>query len=134
MNHLFQVSMVMLVLTGLTACSCDPKPCVGNTCAAPTLVSVVVSDSTARGCELLLTEQSGTSVLEGRFDKGVVGTSVRESPRVALAFVAPGDATIPADGVRLALTAGTAAGVTITKSSCVDIKGARLPNATVSLR
>jgi hypothetical protein len=138
---------LIAALTALSACTCGPKqcsatsPCPGGaacgadgTCASPTLVSVVVSDRLARGCEVLLTEQSGTAVLEGKFDQGVVGTSLREAPRVALTFVAPGDAAIPGGGVRLALSSGTAAGVTVTKASCVDVKGARLPNAIVSLR
>lgn len=138
---------VLAVLSALSACTCGPKQCgptsacadgavcgVDGTCAPPTLVHVVVSDASARGCEVLLAEQPGTSFATATFEKGVVGTSLREAPRVALTFVAPGDAAIPGDGVRLALSSGAASGLSVTKSSCVDVKGARLPNATVSLR
>ncbi len=110
------------------ACGADGK------CAAPTLAGVVVSDPAARGCEVLLTESAGTVVTAGQFSSGVVGTSLREAPRVALTFVAPGDAPFPAGGVQLSLAQGTTAGVSVTKATCVDSKGARLPGATVTIR
>lgn len=110
------------------ACGADGK------CAAPTLAGVVVSDPTARGCEVLLTESAGTVVTAGQFSGGVVGTSLREAPRVALTFVAPGDAPFPAGGVQLSLAQGTTAGVSVTKATCVDSKGTRLPGATVTIR
>lgn len=110
------------------ACGSDGK------CTAPMLVGLVVSDPAARGCEVLLTEQAGTVVANGQFTGGVVGTTVRQAPRVAMTFVAPGDSAFPAGGVQLALSSGTTAGLTVTKAACVDVKGARLPNATVSIR
>ncbi|MBL8919180.1 MAG: hypothetical protein JNJ54_09995 [Myxococcaceae bacterium] len=110
------------------ACGADGK------CAAPTLAGVVVSDPAARGCEVLLTEAPGTVITSGQFSGGVVGTSIREAPKVALTFVAPGDAPFPAGGVQLALAQGATSGVTVTKASCVDVKGARLAGATVTIR
>lgn len=112
---------------GLT-CGSDGK------CTAPMLVGLVVSDPAARGCEVLLTEQPGTSIANGQFTGGVVGTTVRQAPRVAMTFVAPADSAFPAGGVQLALSSGSTAGLTVTKASCVDVKGARLPNATISIR
>lgn len=127
---------------GEAACACrtgnecnDGLVCGGDgTCGAPTLVGLVVSDAAARGCEVLLTESAGTVVTAGQFSGGVVGTSLREAPRVALTFVAPGDAPFPARGVQLSLAQGTTAGVSVTKVSCVDSKGARLPGAAVTIR
>lgn len=110
------------------ACGADGK------CAAPTLVGLVVSDPAARGCEVLLTEQPGTVVSSGQFSGGVVGTTLREAPRVAMTFVAPGDSAFPAGSVQLGLAQGTTAGLTVTKASCVDVKGARLAGATVTIR
>lgn len=146
---------ILVLLLAVSACTCAPqcKPgeaactclagnqcndglvCGGDgKCAAPTLAGVVVSDPAARGCEVLLTEAAGTVITAGQFSGGVVGTSLREAPRVALTFVAPGDAPFPAGGVQLALAQGTTAGVTVTKASCVDSKGTRLPAATVTIR
>lgn len=110
------------------ACGADGK------CGAPTLVGLVVSDPAARACEVLLAEQPGTVVSVGQFTGGVVGTSIREAPKVALTFVAPGDSAFPAGSVQLALSRGTTAGLTVTKASCVDAKGARLAGATVTIR
>lgn len=140
----------------LQSCSCGAKPCTtgqagcacrdgnqcddgavcgsGNLCQAPTLVGLQVSDGAARGCEVVLTEQPGTAIAFGKFSGGVVGTSIRQAPRVALTFVAPKDAAFPGDGVQLALSSGQLSGVTVTKSSCVDAKGAKLPGASVTLR
>lgn len=150
---LFASLLVSLFLVSGCACGekCKPGdvtcPCLsGNTCndgltcggdgkcTAPMLVGLVVSDPSARGCEVLLTEQAGTAVATGQFTGGVVGTTVRQAPRVAMTFVAPGDSSFPAGGVQLALSSGSTAGLTVTKASCVDVKGARLPNATVSIR
>jgi len=135
-----------LALSLLSSCSCGPKSCANGqacdpgtvcgpagTCVAPTVSSLQVP-ATARGCEVLLTEQPGTTFDSVKFGPGVVGTSLREAPRVALTFVAAKDAAIGADQVQLALTAGTATGLTLTSASCVDASGAKLPNAAVSLR
>jgi hypothetical protein len=83
---------------------------------------------------VLLTESAGTTVATGAFSGGVVGTTLRQAPQVALTFVAPGDAPFPAGSVQLSLASGTTAGLTVTKASCVDVKGARLPGATVTIR
>lgn len=146
---------VTVALAVLPACNCN-KPCeVGqatcacrdgnqcddgavcsdsNICVAPKLVDIQVSDSAARGCELLVTEKPGTQVAFGKFATGVVGSYVRESPKVAVAFVAEKDSPLPGSGAQLALSAGDAAGLTVAKSSCVDAKGGKLPGAAVTIR
>lgn len=129
-------ALLLLSLAVFSSCSCGPTPCVDGdpACTPMTLVGVTVSDPTARGCEVLLTEQPGTRVERGTFTQGVVGTSLREAPRVALTFVVSGDTAFPNGSVQLALSAGALSGVTVTQATCVDLAGARLPNATVSLR
>jgi hypothetical protein len=135
-----------LVVTTASACSCGPKSCANGqpcdtgtvcgpagTCVAPTFTSFTIP-AEARGCEVLLTEQAGTTFDSAKFGTGVVGTSLREAPRVAITFVAAKDTAITADQVQLALTSGSAAGLSITRASCVDVTGSKLPNATVSLR
>lgn len=116
--------------------SCDEGAVCGpdGVCAAPGFVSLVVSDPAARGCEVLLTEGAGATVALAKFDSTAVGTFLREAPRVAVTFVAANDAAFSASGAQLGLTAGQASGLTVTKATCVDAKGAVLPNATVSLR
>ncbi|MBL8952705.1 MAG: hypothetical protein JNK82_18135 [Myxococcaceae bacterium] len=115
---------------------CDDGAVCGadNVCVAPTLSGISVSDPKARGCEVLLTEAAGTSIAFGKFQSGVVGTSVHEAPRTALAFVAPNDQALPSDGVQVALTKGTAAGLTVAQATCVDAAGARLDGVTVTVR
>jgi len=98
------------------------------------MVGLVVSDAAARGCEVLLAEAPGTTIAKATFNSGVQGVSLRQAPQLAVTFVAPADAPLPSGGVTLALTSGALSGVTVTKATCVDSKGARLPNATVSLR
>ena len=81
----------------------------------------------------MLTESTGTAVATVAFKAGVVGTFVREAPRTAVTFVAPGDATIPTNGVEVALS-GPTSGVTVSKVSCVDAAGQKLSGVTVSLK
>lgn len=104
-----------------------------NKCVAPTTVGVQVSDANARGCEVLLTEAAGSTVADVTFSKGVQGAFVREAPKVAFSFVAPADARLPAESIGVAIT-GPASGVTVSKVSCVDSAGAKLANATVTIR
>lgn len=114
--------------------ACDPGLlCGAGTCSPGTLVTLQPGDPAVRGCEVLLTEQPGTTVGSVVFGGGVVGTFVREAPRVALSFVAPGDAALPAAGVQVGIT-GPTAGLTVTKSSCVDGNAQKLPNAVPALR
>lgn len=105
----------------------------GNKCLAPSAVGVQVSDPNARGCEVLLTEAAGSTVAEVSFSKGVKGVFFREAPRVAFSFVAPADARLPADGLAVAI-AGPASGVSVSKVTCVDSAGVRIPNATVRIQ
>lgn len=152
----FSLFFVAVVLSLLAAgCSCGPKECkagtsgcactagstcdpgllcgAAHTCGPGTLGGLTVSDAAARGCEVLLTEQAGTTVGAVTFQGGVVGTWVREAPRVAITFVAPGDSALPGDGVQLGLV-GPTAGLTLTKASCVDAVGKKLPASSVSVQ
>jgi hypothetical protein len=125
---------------GSNACACTENVCdtglvclPNNTCGAAVAAGLGVSDAAARGCEVLLTEQAGTTVAAVIFGDGVVGTFVREAPKVAVSFVASADAQLPAAGISLALS-GPASGLVVSKAACVDAKGAKLPAASVSLR
>ncbi len=144
-----------VLLLCLSSCSCGPKPCsegeagcacrAGNTCddglacgsdgkcGAVEVRGVHVSDAAARGCEVVLGEQAGTTVTGVVFKNGLKGAFVREAPRVAVTFVAGGDQAIAAGSVEVRLS-GSAPSVTLASGSCVDSKGARLGGAPVSVR
>lgn len=106
------------------ACGAD------NKCVPPVAAGLQV-DAAARGCELLLTESGATTVLTANFKNGVKGTFIRQAPKVALTFVSGGDTAIGSN-VELGL-GGPTSGITVTRSSCVDVKGAPI-SGTVSLR
>jgi hypothetical protein len=111
--------------TGLT-CGADGK------CAGGSTSGVTVTDANARGCELLLNEPAGTAVVGVTFNNGLKGTWVRESPKVAVTFVAGADKAIGDGSVVLALTGGTS--VSVTKASCVDVHGARVNGTPVVIK
>lgn len=148
--------LLMLSLTLLAFSACPPKPpcapgqldcacaeaqrCDEGVCGAegkcvnPTFVSLQVSDPTARGCEVLLSEQPGTTFASAAWTQGVVGTALRQAPRVALTFVAPKDASLPAGSIQLALASGSAAGLSVVSATCVDVNGAKLAAASVVVK
>lgn len=122
---------------GTNACACksgsvcnDGLACSNNVCAPPVAAGLQI-DAAARGCELLLTESGTSTVVSANFKNGVKGTFIRHAPQVAVTFVAAGDSAIGAN-VELGL-GGPASGLTVTKSNCVDVKGARL-TSSVSIR
>jgi hypothetical protein len=137
--------VLLLVVSLVSGCSCGKQSCsAGQSCPAgqvcggdgfcgsATIAGFTV-DARARGCEVLLTEQPGTEFSAATFGTGVVGTALRQAPSVAITFVAAADKAVGGDQVQLALTSGTAAGLTVTRASCVDVTGAKLPDVTVSL-
>jgi hypothetical protein len=103
-----------------------------NTCGGGVAKGVHV-DATARGCELLLTEAAGTTVAGVSFTNGLKGTFVRESPKVAVTFVAGGDKAISDGSVQLTL-GGDNPSVAMVLGSCVDVHGARLPGSPVTVQ
>lgn len=145
------VSMVALLLAA--GCNCNPGACApgtqscaclaGGTCNAGLVCSsdlkcgpavtigVQVSDATARGCEFVLTEASGTEVVSVEFKNGAKGSWIRQAPKVAVTVVAGSDAALTG-AVSLGL-AGAASGLEFSKVSCVDLKGQRLAS-TLSIR
>lgn len=106
-------------------CGADQK------CSPAVAAEVQISDASARGCELLLTETDATQVSSVTFKNGARGTWVREAPRVAITVVSGGDTAL-AGAVQLGLT-GAATELTLSKAGCVDLKGQRLAS-TLSLR
>lgn len=147
----FLVLSFCLALSSLSGCTCGPQCTAGaqscacregatcadglacnaaNVCVPPVAAGVQI-DAAARGCEVLLTESAGSTVLSASFKNGVKGTFIRQAPKVALTFVSGGDTAIGGN-VELGL-GGPASGLTVTKSSCVDLKGQRL-TSTVSVR
>jgi hypothetical protein len=127
--------------TGSVSCPCNADKTCGaglvcsasNVCEQGTVVGLQVSDSSARGCEVLLADAPGTTVTGATFQSSVIGKAVVESPRSAISFVSSTNAAISSGAVSLVLS-GPASGVSITRFSCVDVNGQRLPNAGVSLQ
>lgn len=107
------------------ACASDQK------CAPAVAAGVQISDVTARGCEFVVTEAPGTEVVSVVFKNGAKGTWLREAPRVAVTVVAGSDAAL-GDAIALGLT-GTASSLSLSKASCVDLKGQRLAT-TLTIR
>lgn len=154
MSAPWKLALLCLAVLG-AACTCGPKPCTegqsgcacrsgggcddGLACAsdgrcAPVEVKGVdVVDPAARGCELVLTEAEGTTVTGVVFKNGLKGAFVREPPKVAVTFVAGGDQAIAAGSVEVQLS-GSAPSVALASGSCVDLKGARLGGAPVTVR
>jgi hypothetical protein len=113
---------------------CDPGLTCGpdGKCAGGSTSGVTITDPAARGCELLLNEPLGTSVVSVTFANGVKGAWVRESPKVAVTFVAGADAPIASGSVALGLNGG--ATVSVTTASCVDLHGTRLNGSPVEIK
>ncbi len=145
--------LVVLLSSLLAGCACNPQcepgalncackeasacndalVCGGdNTCVAPTLATLQVTDANARGCELVLTENEGTTVAAVTFKNGLEGTWVRQAPKVAVTFVAGGDSAVSGQ-VELGLT-GPASGVSVSKTGCVDVRGQRLAGVAASVQ
>lgn len=89
-----------------------------------------VSDANARGCEVLLTEKS-SKVQRVTFEGSVKGTFLREAPRVAVTFVSKDDSPIATGVVKI--EGGPLSGIEVTKVSCVDKSGAKLPDTKITL-
>ena len=124
----------LLTLTALTGCG-DSGGGSKSPPAADAGVSgagVKVSDPNARGCEVLLLE-GGAHIDAVTFDDTVKGTFIREAPRVAVSFVAAGDAPIAAGAVQVAVT-GDAGEVEVKTVRCVDAQAKPLADVAVTLR
>jgi len=143
----------LIVVLSMAGCQCTPPVCPAGTqacacleggacndglvcgsdlkCAPAVAAGVQIADVAARGCEFVLTEAPGTEVVSVTFKNGAKGTWLRESPRVAVTVLAGSDAAL-GDAVQLGLT-GAASSLTLSKASCVDVKGQRLAT-TLSIR
>ncbi len=153
MNSLnFSFVAVLALLLG-AGCQCNPPACTAGTqacaclesgacndglacgsdqkCAPAVAAGVQVADVSARGCEFVLTEAPGTEVVSVTFKNGAKGTWIREAPRVAVSVVTGSD-TAFADAIQLGLT-GAASSLSLSKASCVDLKGQRLAT-TLTIR
>lgn len=148
----FSLVVVLSLLAG-AGCTCTPPACAPGTqscacleggacndglacasdqkCAPAVAAGVQISDVTARGCEFVVTEAPGTEVVSVVFKNGAKGTWLREAPRVAVTVVAGSDAAL-GDAIALGLT-GTASSLSLSKASCVDLKGQRLAT-TLTIR
>ena len=103
----------------------------GGDGGGPVLTGLTVSDPNARGCEVLFIE--GGATIEGvTFDATVVGTFIREAPRVALSFVSAADAAMAVGSIRVAVK-GDASQLVVKSVKCVDAKAVALPEASVTL-
>ena len=144
---------VCLLAAALTLTACSPPvtcaagaqscPCregnvcdEGLTCGADQKCGSAVAagvqfDALARGCEFVLTEAPGTQVVSVEFGNQARGSWIRQAPQVAITVVAGADAPLTG-AVQLGLS-GAVGNLTLTKASCVDVKGQRLAS-TLSLR
>lgn len=136
----FALSSLLLATAcpGPTQCTAGADGCAciaGATCNAglqcgadlkcvPAVSAGVQFPAEARGCELLLTETAGTQVVSAEFKSGVKGTWLRQAPKVAVTVVAAGDSSL-AGAVQLSLS-GPASALTLSKASCVDVRGQAL--------
>ena len=85
------------------------------------------------GARLRDPPHEGTATVEKvTFDESVVGTFVREAPKVAISVVSAKDAPIAQGAIKLTIK-GDAAQVTVKKVNCVGGKAQPLPTATISL-
>ena len=147
--------LLALLLAGLPACSksttdtaADPDAAItdqdattggqdgttgGTDATDPGVKSgLTLSDPNVRGCEILLSE--GTARIDTvTFDGTVVGTFIREAPKVAISFVAAKDAPM-ANGAIQVTVKGDAKQVTVKKVSCVDVKAAAVAGVTASIQ
>jgi hypothetical protein len=114
---------------GEVGCACVQQGCngdlicVGNTCTGGNIVGLAV-DSNARGCEVLLTEDSG-KVDHLDFGDGVTGRWLRQGDKVAAAFVSDRDQPIGAVQVDYA------GSFSIASSHCYGSQGELLQGSTV---
>lgn len=152
-NAMNRFNLSLVVLLSLAGCQCTPAVCTPGTqscacleggscndglacgsdqkCAPAVAAGVHIEDVNARGCEFVLTESPGSEVVSVAFTGPATGTWIREAPRVAITVLAGRDGAL-GDSVKLGLT-GAASGLTLSKASCVDLKGQRLAT-TLTIR
>ena len=118
---------------GQDATTGDPDTATGGTDATDPGVKcgLTLSDPNVRGCEILLSE--GTAKIDSvTFDGTVVGTFIREAPKVAISFVAAKDAPMANGAIQVKIN-GDAKQVTVKKVSCVDVKAAAMAGVAATL-
>ena len=118
---------------GQDATTGDPDTATGGTDATDPGVKsgLTLSDPNIRGCEILLSE--GTAKIDTvTFDGTVVGTFIREAPKVAISFVAAKDAPMANGAIQVKIN-GDAKQVTVKKVSCVDVKAAAIAGVTAKI-
>jgi hypothetical protein len=115
---------------GESGCACAQHTCntglvcVGNTCTGENTVGLAV-DSNARGCEVLLADDSAGKVDHLDFGNGVTGRWLRQGDKVAAAFVSDRDQ--PIGSVQVAY----AGSFSIANSHCYGSRGELLQGSTV---
>jgi hypothetical protein len=97
--------------------------CVGNTCTGENTAGLA-TDPRARGCEVLLADDSG-KVDHLDFGDGVTGRWLRQGDKVAAAFISNRDQPIGAVQVDYA------GSFSITNSHCYGSRGEELAGVTV---
>ena len=113
------------------ACA-DGLACIEGTCKGESEAGLVVGDKRARACDVLVLEE-GARVADVVFGDGVLGTFVREAPRVAVSFIANTDAAISGSAIRVRVN-GDISGLSVQEVECAGADGATLSGAKVSLK
>jgi len=117
---------ILLVLVGAVACSAsEPMSGEGS-------FGLVVDSPTARSCELLLNQGSGT-LSNISWPNSVVGTHRNQGHRSAIAFFSREDSSLAGRPITLSIEKASSEEIQIIRSRCFDRLGAVVPNATVRL-
>jgi hypothetical protein len=121
---------------GERGCACGPlqtcqsgSSCSGGMCVPEGSSGLGVSDSQARGCEVLLSDGGGR-IDRVDFGDNVTGRWLRQGDKVAAAFVANKDAPING-GITVTYAGNGNGSFNVVRSHCYGAKGEALPNAMV---
>ncbi len=97
-------------------------------------LGLAVDKDNARACEAVLTDAAG-GIEAVAFGEGVKGRFMRRGERLAVAFIADGDAPIADNAVELVLKDGfdDLASIQITVASCSDAGGAPIEGTQITI-
>ena len=112
--------------------------CEQGLCSGGATATLTISNPAVRGCEVLVVD-NGSRVERASFGEGVVGSFVREAPKLALSFVSAGDSPVPSGAVTLAIHGatggeGSSAQVEVRRANCVGADGQPIVDAQIGLQ
>lgn len=119
-----------IVVVAMLFCSSCGNSSSAHTSGSNETCGVVVSDSSARSCDLAV-ETTTTEVTT--FDKSVRGSSQQMGTRLAVAFTAREDKPLTGPLVHFSVADGGTCSPKLTSSTCYDRTGKALDGVTVNL-